>query len=323
MKKKLLILFCSFFCVFGYSQAPTNGLVAYWPFDGNLNDSGSNAINGTNFNATFTANVFAESNKAIDFSNTNPAFTTVSQYGSHAANSSLNFALTDDFSIDFNAYIKTPYIHGGGFYDYALNYSGHGVWYWDQNGFLQLQFNFGNGSIGSTNGGLLYNTWQHITAVKTGTLIKIYINGVLNASGNAGTSAPNYATAVGRFGAMYFSSLSPPNYNGANAKMDELRIYNRALTDQEIMTLYQLNLLNNPYFETTSEKLTFYPNPSKDMIRFNKSIQSINVFDITGKQVSVAFNEATVNISDLNKGIYLLKTVDSEGHTNISKLVKE
>jgi hypothetical protein len=323
MKKTLLFLLCSFFSLSGYSQAPTNGLVAYWPFDGNLNDSGSNGINGTNFNATFSSNVFAESNKAVDFSNTNPSITTVNQYGSHPANANLNFGLADDFSIDFNAYIKTPYIHAGGFYDYGTNSYATGVWYWNQNGFLQLQFNFGNGSVGSTNGGLLYDTWQHITAVKTGTLIKIYINGILNASANAGVTTPNYSSVTGRFGAMYFSSFSPPQYNGANAKMDELRIYNRALTDEEITTLYQLNLLENPDFELPSAELIFYPNPTKDIIRFNKTIKNIEVYDVTGKYIKVQLQNNVVDLSGLNKGMYLLKTVDSNDKTAISKLIKE
>lgn len=323
MKKKLLILLCSFSCLSLYSQAPTNGLVAYWPFDGNLNDSGSNVINGTNFSATFTENAFAESNKAIDFSNTNPTFTTVNQYGSHSANTNLNFAITDDFSIDFNAYIKSPYIHAGGFYDYGLNNNAYGVWYWNQNGFLQLQFNFSNGSVGSTNGGLLYDTWQHITAVKTGTLLKIYINGVLNVSANAGTSIPNYASVFGRFGTMYFNNFSPPNYNGANAKMDELRIYNRALTDEEILALYQLNLLSNADFELASNELTFYPNPSKENIRFNKAIKSIEAFDISGKYIKVLSQDNWIDISGLDNGLYLLKTVDLNDKLTIHKLIKE
>lgn len=323
MKKKLLILLCSFFCLSANSQAPTNGLVAYWPFDGNFNDSGSNAINGTNFSSTFTSNVFAESNKAVTFSNPNPNFYIVNQYGSHPNNANLNFMLNQDFSIDFNFLISSPYVHSGGFYDYGINTYSYGVWFWNANGFLQLQFNFGNASIGTTDGAIAYDTWKHVTAVKTGDLLKIYIDGQLNATGNCGTTVPNYTSTVGRFGSMYFSSISPPQYNGCNGSLDELRIYNRALTDNEILSLYQFNSLDNTDFNTQNNSLVFYPNPSKGKINFNRAITNIEIYDINGKQMKVDLNEESVDVSNLAKGIYLIKIIDLNGETLIDKLIKE
>lgn len=323
MKKTLLILLCIFSSFYGHTQAPTNGLVAYWPMDGNFNDLGTNAINGTNFGATNTNNIFGETDKAMAFSNPNPTITVVNQYASHPNNANLNFTLDQDFSVDFNFFIASPFVHGGGLYDYGTNYFGIGVWYWNTNGFLQLQFNFGNGSLGTTDGALVYDTWQHITAIKTGTLLKIYINGVLNVSGNAGTSAPNYSSVVGRFGAMYYESFSPPQYNGHNGKLDELRIYNRALTDAEILTLYQINTLDNPNLDFQSERLLFYPNPSKEIIYFNETIKSAEIYDLTGKLIKTWLNDDKMNISSLPKGLYLLKVVDLNQKIIFDKFLKE
>lgn len=324
MKKKLLILLCSFFCLSVNSQAPTNGLVAYWPFDGNFNDSGSNAINGTNFSSTFTSNVFAESNKAVNFINPNPDFYIVNQYGSHPNNANLNFMLNQDFSIDFIFLISSPYVHSGGFYDYGINTFSYGVWFWNANGFLQLQFNFGNGSIGTTDGAIAYDTWKHVTAVKTGNLLKIYIDGQLNATGNCGTSTPNYTSTVGRFGSMYFSSISPPQYNGCNGSLDELRIYNRALTDSEILSLYQLNSLDTPNYNLQENELTFFPNPTKEIIHFNKPVADIQIYDVSGKQMNIILHENEVDVSKLTTGIYLLKIFDTDGKLSASKkFIKE
>jgi hypothetical protein len=47
----------------------TNGLVAYYPFNGNVNDASGNGNNGTNYGATFTQDRFGITNKAIYFNN--------------------------------------------------------------------------------------------------------------------------------------------------------------------------------------------------------------------------------------------------------------
>ena len=73
MKNKLLLL------VFGliissqivYSQlpsyVPTNGLVGYWPFNGNANDQSGNGLNGTVTGATLTSDRNGVSNSAYSF----------------------------------------------------------------------------------------------------------------------------------------------------------------------------------------------------------------------------------------------------------------
>src|SRR5208283_222709 len=49
------------------SQIPTNGLVAWYPFNGNANDSSGNGYNGTVVGATFTADRFGKANSAYSF----------------------------------------------------------------------------------------------------------------------------------------------------------------------------------------------------------------------------------------------------------------
>jgi hypothetical protein len=44
---------------------PSNGLVAYYPLDGNLNDYSGNSNNGINGGATFTTDRFGNSNAAL------------------------------------------------------------------------------------------------------------------------------------------------------------------------------------------------------------------------------------------------------------------
>jgi Concanavalin A-like lectin/glucanases superfamily/Secretion system C-terminal sorting domain len=322
MKKTLLILLCLLFNFYCYSQAPSNGLVAYWSLDGNFIDSGGFGINGINSGTTPTNNVFGVANKAINFNNST---TIVNQYATHTSNANLNFTQAQDFSIDCNVYILGPYIHAGGIYDNGINYGGYGLWFWDTSGFVQINLNFMNGNVGTTNGALNYNTWYHITAVRNGSVLKIYINGVLNVAGNAGTITPDYTSEVATFGSMFFNGISPPRYNGLNGKVDELRIYNRALTDNEILSLYQLTTLEIQNLDIQNNRFTLYPNPSKNSIKISNTSElngkKFAILDFTGKTVhNGAFtDENSIDVSGLTTGLYLLK-VEGSGTT---KFIKE
>ncbi|WP_460217741.1 alpha-amylase family glycosyl hydrolase [Psychroserpens sp. MEBiC05023] len=69
-----------------------------------------------------------------------------------------------------------------------------------------------------------------------------------------------------------------------------------------------------------------YPNPVNTSFKTNKTISSLQIFDITGKLVKSFngdFTEAdTYDISDLTQSIYLVKIENSNGHTFTSKLIK-
>lgn len=49
------------------SYVPTNGLVGYWPFNGNANDESGNGNNGTVNGATLTSDRFGSTNAAYSF----------------------------------------------------------------------------------------------------------------------------------------------------------------------------------------------------------------------------------------------------------------
>src|SRR5690606_1667979 len=57
-------------------------------------------------------------------------------------------------------------------------------------------------------------------------------------------------------------------------------------------------------------QLEIYPNPAKDIVNFSKKING-ELFDASGKKVLTFKNASSVNVSKLEKGMYILKT--SEG----------
>ncbi len=82
---------------------------------------------------------------------------------------------------------------------------------------------------------IVANAWQHICAVRnsgTNGPASIYINGVLNASGNSGTPVSGLgALNIGDdgFGDYFFNGL-----------IDDVRVYNRALSPDEVRRLYNM-----------------------------------------------------------------------------------
>lgn len=68
-----------------------------------------------------------------------------------------------------------------------------------------------------------------------------------------------------------------------------------------------------------------YPNPVKDILNINtdKNINSIEIFSLTGQLIkTIDNNTKQINVSDLKKGIYLLR-VKSEGKDQSFKIVKD
>lgn len=68
MKLKLYFLLILFGLILNINaQIPTNGLVGYWPFNGNSNDVSGNNLNGVVNGAVITSDRFGNENSAYAF----------------------------------------------------------------------------------------------------------------------------------------------------------------------------------------------------------------------------------------------------------------
>jgi hypothetical protein len=67
-----------------------------------------------------------------------------------------------------------------------------------------------------------------------------------------------------------------------------------------------------------------YPNPAKDFINIisKQQVNSIEILEQSGKRIS-EFKDLKINVSQLPKGIYILKIKFSNGSSSIQKLIKE
>lgn len=100
---------------------------------------------------------------------------------------------------------------------------------------LQLDSNTSAGSsLLSSINSISINVWHHVCAVRnsgTNGPGSIYINGALDASGDTDTPVTGFGLAIGndQFGTYPFPG-----------KIDDVRIYNRALSASEVKQLYDM-----------------------------------------------------------------------------------
>ena len=217
------------------SYLPANGLIGWWPFNGNANDESGNNNNGTVNGATLTADRFGNAGKAYGFDGQ-------SSYIQVNHKNSLNA-----FPISVFAWIKSKNINGsrGIVCKYPFGGSNNG---WSLHGNLNYlsgyYFNFPGGSVLNfdTNLGnqeLLMDTtsWHLVGIICDTDSAKIFIDNELVISkvysGNGNQSSCTNTDNL-YFGQIHMNSIT--NFQGS---LDDIAIYNRALTQQEITALYQ------------------------------------------------------------------------------------
>ena len=294
-------------------------------------DSGPFNIPGTNSGATPKSNYNGAANQAMNF--LNPGSSVV-QYGYHAINSNVNFSGAQDFSFAFSLYLYPSPPHPGGIYDNCLNNGGPSVWMWTANGFPQLQFNHKNSSVGSPNGALPTSSWLRIVCMRASGTLKMYIGGTLRASAAEGTQAPAYPISA-YFGAMQYVGFTPPPYNGLNGKIDEFRIYNRALTNQEVIDLYVLPIQLSSFTATNNNAdilLHWQTSMEQNCDRFNvqRSTDGLN-FTTIGQErakgnsstpTDYQFADQTAkDLPGIKTVFYRLETMDLDARKTYSPVV--
>ena len=210
--------------VCGYSQSfLTNGLVAYYPFNGNANDAvGTN--NGTVHGATLTTNRFGIPNSAYSFNGTSAYIETVN-------------ALPDMQSASASFWISVPTLPVGiGHYVFmdGDTTGGHDFKV-DLFNYTNITFSTKDNINVTGNFPPVTNTWFHIVAVADNNtnVMKIWVNGQL-----IGTSSSLGNANVGYHSQLYIGCRAIYNDSCFSGAIDDLRFYNRALSDSEVQQLY-------------------------------------------------------------------------------------
>lgn len=211
----------------------TRGLRAFYPFNGNANDGTANGNNGIVSGATIGSNRFGTANKAYSFDGS-------SSYISVANNSSIQ--ITGDITVC--AWVKTsstPSTKGIVEKYYSGTQNDHG---WLLNTYLDgkglMEGRDGRGGPNTIKSGpsaaFADGQWHFLVGLRSANTWKIYLDGSLSNSVDAGGSAGSIESG-GKITIGAFSNTNPVNgvWQGL---IDDIRIYNRALSDAEIQAQY-------------------------------------------------------------------------------------
>ena len=242
MKNTLLALFI-ILCLGANAQVPsyvpTTGLVGWWGFSGNANDASGNGNNFTVSGGTLTTDRNVTSNAAYQFNGTN-------QY---LVNNNLSHIFSESGSFSVSVWVyKTGTATGSAIMSGA---PGGGPFIWI------IQGNGTDMMMGTNKQGaawfwaptpLTLNNWDHYVGVYTTNSMTFYKNGVLSAS--------NTYTHTGA------TSVTQPLYVGRGAsgtylagKVDDIGIWDRSLTSQEILDLYNASCGSLVTVQPTSQNL--------------------------------------------------------------------
>ena len=229
MKKTLLTLIAFILGLNAFSQIPNyvpqNGLVGWWPFNGNANDESGNGNNGTVNGATLTADRFSNLNSSYSFSNSSII----------CANSNIPDNI---FSLSVWVYKNLSF----GDIEYICLGSPSNTRWGTISNSSYTTLNYGRGCSGSggssINSMVDLNNWAHIVYVSQG----VGLNTDIFINGNFAGSSVNNNTGGCSTNNLYFGVdiFSIPEY--IDGKLDDIGIWNRALTDCEIQDLYHAQL---------------------------------------------------------------------------------
>jgi hypothetical protein len=212
-------------------QTPTSGLVAWWPADGTGRDliGGGAAVpqNGTIY-------VPGKVLEAFSFDGVDDQVN-----AGHAAN--LNVS-AGDFSVDAWVFFKDVLGERTILDKMSATGTNTDGWRLMKSDGNQIWFCLGGDTVnGCAAGGPLTvqgttqvktGLWYHVAAVKRGTIISVYVNGVREASKALGASFTDSGQADLIFGAQVGQATS------LSAWLDEVDLYGRALTDTEVRSIY-------------------------------------------------------------------------------------
>jgi len=211
-----------------------DNLVAYYPLTTGtangtaISDMSPNSNNGTNYGASSATGADGNIGTAMSFDGTN-------DYIDCGNDSSLNILndITISFWInvlDYNFEDSAAHIFGNG----ESSIVGYNIWLY-RGGYMHYRTNQGGAEqiTSSYAGFILANSWTNVIITRAGNNTSIYINGI-DKTNSRGVHLNPALSTKNTFCGCYTSNGSYAFKGG----MSDVRIYNRALSQEEISLLY-------------------------------------------------------------------------------------
>jgi len=227
--KKITMFLIAFVC-FGLTMNAQvnlqNGLVAYYPFNGNANDESGNGNNGTVNGATLTTDRNGITDKAYHF-----------EFGNFITIPSFPFSTYGNFTISMWVAHSEAHVNGEYYIFFGdgsdnqlgitINGSTTGIISFVANDVVTTPFDINN-----------LDKYTHYLLKYENGILYGYINGLLQGSKSTSIGTLNSNSAI----AKHWWNNGSESASVFKGNIDDIRIYNRALNDQEIGALYFASL---------------------------------------------------------------------------------
>ena len=222
-----------------------NGLVGYWPFNGNANDASGNGNNGIVNGATLTTDRFGNSNSAYSFDGTS-AYIEVNNIGNTVTNKTFSAWVLLNSLSQSGAGLVSIVMNGGNNFDSIVYNEWNNGWMFGSDTFTRSS---------TSNYSEINKEWVNITCSYAPNDYRMYRNGVLI------HQSTNYNILPFSNSSFLFGERHPGHINAfLNGKIDDIAIYNRALSLSEIQ---QLNNSSTYLWSTGETTATINPTPTE------------------------------------------------------------
>lgn len=212
-----------------------DGLVAYYSFCGNANDISGNGNDGIVTGAVLATDRFNTANAAYSFNGSNSYI---------QVPNSISLQNVNEITVSAWINISSWFTSGGESWFPIINKS-------DQQGIygkyafglssVSALFHLKNAETGVTYTNWAIGEWMHVTETISNTgETKLFINGQLIYSGFSGVFPQSYQENM----PLLIGTDRPGLVEYANGKLDEVGIWNRVLTDQEVTILFNSSSQN-------------------------------------------------------------------------------
>ena len=215
----------------------SNGLVAYYPFNGNANDESIGARNGQLIGGgtTYSVDRFERPNRSVHFDGNGFVSVTPTPFNVKGDFSVLLWTKLDSLNNDINDLFSTGRDKGfSGLNIFSAQVGTLGIWSGFSGGFW-------TNNVGSETTHLAYS-WHHIAFTKGAGSMSFYLDGKLTSQAPL-IASPNDSGSLW-IGRHQYDAI---NYS-TRGSIDDVRIYNRSLSAEEVAAVFR--------YESTLEQPT-------------------------------------------------------------------
>lgn len=314
---------------------PSNGLVGWWPFSGDANDQSNNGFDGVVSGAVLTTDRNGDLNSAYNFDGVNDFISMSGITNVYTSYSISCWISTNEIPSQAGEYkgIVSKGSWGenhGGDHTFFLVLQDRHYFPSDKGVLIGYESSTGSNSVLNHNAITDYvGNWKHLVVSYNNVdeSLSIYVDGEL-VEGTSTSVNINNNTEPLIVGNMYTPPSSQPGMLNAffNGKIDDIGVWDRVLTSEEITELYNsplsINELNNQL------SFSVYPNPTKnDITIFVSEYTSpidFSIYDNSGKIIftsKINSELTTIDISKFSQGTYNIVLNQEKG--NLVPLIKQ